>query len=223
MTTPVAPPARRSGGGPPVRLIGVDEAPLLLRQLFASGDPGPIAAALAQVPELCQATLPFIDAALGPSWVPARLKEIAVLRTSALLGCRYCVDAHTVVAHEAGFDLDQVAGLRCEAPVEPALADPVELAVLRWVDQVAGGAGPIDGAAAGQLAQHLPDHAIVELTVTVGATMFLNRFATALRLPTSPETAARLAALGLAGWQPPTGSPRRAAVRPGERPAGSEA
>ena len=202
MTTPVAPPTGRSVPEPAVHLITAEEAPLLLRPLYASGDPGPIAAALAQVPELCQATLPFIDAALGPSWVPARLKEIAILRTSALLGCRYCVETHTVVAHDTGFDLDQLAGLRSERPAEPTLTDPVERAVLRWVDQVAASTGPLDAAAARALAQHLPDHAIVELTATVGATMFLNRFATVLGLPTSAETIERLVALGLRRWQP---------------------
>jgi AhpD family alkylhydroperoxidase len=203
MSTPVAPPTRRSANAPAVDLIGAAQAPLLLRPLYAGGDPGPIVAALAQVPELCQAALPFIDAALGPSWVPARLKEIAILRTSALLGCRYCVDAHTVVANDTGFDRQQLEGLRCERPAEPTLSDPVELAVLRWVDQLAAGTGPIDDAAAAELGEHLPDHAIVELTTTVGATMFLNRFATALRLPTSPETFQRLSDLGLSGWAPP--------------------
>jgi hypothetical protein len=39
---------------------------------------------------------------------------------------------------------------------------------------------------------------LVELTVTVGATMFLNRFATGLRLPTSPAQLERLRAEGFA-------------------------
>ena len=45
---------------PLVELIDPHPAPLLLRDLFAGGDPGPIVGALAQVPELCQATLPFV-------------------------------------------------------------------------------------------------------------------------------------------------------------------
>lgn len=185
---------------PAVHLISEHDAPLLLRDLFASGDPGPIVAALAQVPELCQATLPFIGAALGPSWVPIRLKEIAILRTSALLGCRYCVDAHTVVAHDVGFDAAQLCALRAETPADGCFEDPTEAAVLRWVDAVAGGRGPLDPSVAASLSAVLPDHAVVELTVTVGATMFLNRFATALRLPSSPETLEKLARLGLDRW-----------------------
>jgi alkylhydroperoxidase family enzyme len=48
---------------------------------------------------------------------------------------------------------------------------------------------------------HLPDHVLVELTVTIGATMLLNRFATALELPTRPATTERLADEGLDGWE----------------------
>lgn len=41
------------------------------------------------------------------------------------------------------------------------------------------------------------DHEIVELTMVIGVTLMLNRFATALALPTSPDTHERLAAEGL--------------------------
>lgn len=183
---------------PLVDLVDQSSAPLLVRELFAGGDPGPIAAALAQVPELCLATLPFIGAALGPSSVPARLKEIAILRTSAKAACRYCVDAHTVVALDLGLSPAEVAVLRDERPVGAQFADPAERALLAWVDALAAGCGPIDERCGTELRAHLPDHAVVELTVTVGATLFLNRFATGLRLPTSAETAARIGAAGFA-------------------------
>ena len=189
---------------PLIRLIEADSAPLLLRDLFAGGDPGPIVAALAQVPELCQAALPFLGAALGPSLVPIRHKEIAILRTSALLGCRYCVDAHTVVAADVGFGPDELGALRCELDPIGRITDPVEAAVLGWVDVVAAGHGALtdsaEVAAEAAARRLLTDHALVELTVTIGTTMLLNRFATALRLPTSPDTLQRLAALGLADW-----------------------
>ena len=209
MSTPVSfasrtPSPGAPDGGPLVRLIDADQAPLLLRDLFAGGDPGPIVAALAQVPELCLASLPFIGAALGPSLVPIRLKEIAILRTSALLGCRYCVDAHTVVAMDVGFGPAELGVLRCELEPLGRIENPVEAAVLAWVDAVAAGRGPLESsaeqAAEAAVRQHLEDHVIVELTVTIGATLFLNRFATALRLPTSPETLQRLVEKGFDGW-----------------------
>jgi AhpD family alkylhydroperoxidase len=181
-----------------VDLIDEQSAPLLVRHLFTDGDPGPIAAALAQVPELCQVALPFIGAALGPSHVPLRWKEIAILRTSVLLGCRYCIEAHTVVALDAGLTSDEVAALRGGREGGAGLTDPTEAAVLAWVDEVAAGKGPVPDAIGRALRDRVDDHTVVELTVTVGTTMLLNRLATALGLPSSPAVLQRLAAEGFA-------------------------
>ena len=70
------------------------------------------------------------------------------------------------------------------------------------MDALAGGRGPIDDRCGEELRRHFPDHAVVELTVTVGATLFLNRFATALQLPTSAATAARIGAAGFTTTNP---------------------
>ena len=67
------------GHRPPlVALVEADQAPLLARPYFAAGDPGPIIAALAQVPEMLEATAPFLGRVLGPSCLPARTKEIVI-------------------------------------------------------------------------------------------------------------------------------------------------
>jgi AhpD family alkylhydroperoxidase len=110
-----------------VRLVEAEQAPLLARPFYANGDPGPIVAALAQVPELLEVTMPFLDAALGPSAVEARTKELVILRTSAVMGCRYCIQTHTVVARNTGLSVEEVAALRGEAPLEAAFTDPREL------------------------------------------------------------------------------------------------
>lgn len=195
-----------------VRLIDAASAPLPLRDLYAGGDPGPIVGALAQVPELCDVALSFIGAALGPSSVSFRHKEIAILRTSANLSCRFCVDAHTVVAFESGLTLREVLALReCPTPNE-VFNDTSEQVLIEWIDalSLAGGAVPDDIST--RMLSAFDDHRIVELTVTVGTTMMLNRFATGLRLPTSAGTIARLAEHGLDSSNhpsplPPTGQP----------------
>jgi hypothetical protein len=68
-----------------VELVARDDAPLLARRFYGDGPPSPITASLAQAPELLDVTLPFIGAALGPGALDARTKELAILRTSALL------------------------------------------------------------------------------------------------------------------------------------------
>jgi AhpD family alkylhydroperoxidase len=179
-----------------VSLIEADQAPLLARAYYADGDPGPIVAALAQVPEVLEVAMPFIATVLGPSSIPARAKELVILRTSALLGCRYCVDAHTATALDIGFNAAEVRALRGEQPIDAAFTEPAEFALLSWVDGVAAG-GPVDAALVDELKRHVPDHHLVELTLLVGATMMLNRFCTTLELPTATATLARVAAAGM--------------------------
>jgi AhpD family alkylhydroperoxidase len=161
-----------------VRLIEAEQAPLLARPYYANGDPGPIVAALAHVPELLEVTMPFLDVALGPSAVDGRTKELVILRTSAMLGCRYCTQTHTVVARNSGLSVEEVAALRGQQPVEVVAV------------------GPVPEAARRAARAHLGEADLVELTLLVGATLLLNRFCTALELPTSPKVVRRLAEEG---------------------------
>jgi AhpD family alkylhydroperoxidase len=177
-------------------LLPVARAPLLARPFYADGGPGPIVAALAQVPELLEVAMPFLGAVLGPSAVDRRSKEIVIVRTSALAACRYCVQAHTIMALDAGLGRAEVAALRGEAPVAEAFSAPRELALLAWVDAVAGGTGPVADRPRHRLRACWAAHEVVELTMLVGATLMLNRFATALALPPGADTLDRLAREG---------------------------
>lgn len=179
-----------------VELLDKSTAPLLMDGVYAGGDPGPIAAALAQVPELAQAALPFLGASLGAGSTGVRLKELAILRTSAVLACRYCVAAHTAVALDVGLSEPEVRALRGETPWADAYDDPAELALLAWIDEVAGGRGSVNADVTEAAKSHFEDYQLVELTNTIGVTMMLNRFCTALELPVGDDTLSRLAAGG---------------------------
>jgi AhpD family alkylhydroperoxidase len=179
-----------------VPLIEATQAPLLARRYYAGGDPGAIVAALAHVPEVLEVAVPFIATTLGASAVDARTKELVILRTSARLGCRYCTQTHTAVACDTGLSRAEVAALRGEAPVDGAFTSPRDLALLAWTDAVAAGPGPVPAAARAALLARFGDPEVVELTLLVAATIMLNRFCTALELPTSPKVLRRLAAEG---------------------------
>lgn len=127
-----------------IRLVDSAQAPLLARPYYEAGHPGPIVAALAHVPELLEACMAFLGAVFGPTALPARTKELVILRTSARLRCRYCVEAHSVVALDTGLSPAEVRALRGGGPLTDAFARPAELALLEWVDAVAGGTGPVD-------------------------------------------------------------------------------
>jgi AhpD family alkylhydroperoxidase len=183
-------------GSPAIALIEPGQAPLLARPYYAAGDPGPIVAALAQVPEVLTATMPFLETVLGPSALPFRTKELVILRTSARAACRYCVESHTIVARDVGLSLAEVRALRGEAELEAGFPDEADRALLGWCDAIVG-TGPVDPAARSRLLASFADHEVVELTLLAGATLLLNRFCTALELPTSSSVLARLAAEGL--------------------------
>ncbi len=170
------------------------QAPLLAKPYYEGGDPGPIAATMAQVPELLEVALPFIATALGASSISFRTKEIVIVRTSALLGCRYCIDSHTAVALDSGLTHGQVRALRNEngSSIEDHFDDERERALIEWNDAVAGGTGALPERANSSVKKHFADHEIVELTILIGTTMLLNRYATALQLPVGESTIERL-------------------------------
>ncbi|MDA3039710.1 MAG: carboxymuconolactone decarboxylase family protein [Actinomycetota bacterium] len=177
---------------PRIQLLDASTAPMTAESYFAGGDPGPIVAALANVPELLGPTLGFIGAALGPGATTTRHKEFAILRTSALLGCRYCIHAHTTVALDVGLADVEVRALRGEMALEEAFTEPSEVALIRWIDAMAGATGPLPDDVWTAARGFWADHLLVELSATIGATMFLNRFATGFELPTSAGVLERL-------------------------------
>lgn len=181
---------------PLVALVDGDQAPLLARPYFATGDPGPIIATVAQVPELLGPTAAFLGAVLGTSAIPTRTKEIVILRTSARASCRYCVDAHTVVARDAGLSVNEVRALRGELDASSTFADPADRAAIGWCDALVG-TGMVAPEAKADVRGSFADHEVVELTLLATTTLMLNRFCTSLDLPTSAETLARLASEGL--------------------------
>jgi AhpD family alkylhydroperoxidase len=182
---------------PRIDLLDAETAPINARNYFSGGDPGPIVAALANVPELLGPILGFIGPALGDGAVPTRHKEFAILRTSALQGCQYCIHAHTVVALDVGLSSDEVRGLRGEVALDDAFTDPAEVSLIRWIDAMAGATGPVPDDVWDAARSSFADHLLIELTATIGATLFLNRFATGFELPTSAGTHDRLGQEGM--------------------------
>ena len=88
--------------------------------------------------------------------------------------------------------------LRSAAALGGGLRREDERALLAWVDAVAGGRGARRrrGRRA-RCEEHYSEPEVVELTLLCAATVMLNRYCTALELPTSPATLQRLAAEGL--------------------------
>jgi AhpD family alkylhydroperoxidase len=166
-------------------------------------------AALAHVPELLEAALPFIGQALKGSIVDRRTAELVIVRSSVVLGCSYCTLTHGAIALDADLSPGEVRAL-CDphAAVRDAFPDEREAALLTWVDQVAAGRGDVPDEVDRDLAVHVDDALLVELTAMVGCTIFLNRFCTTLRLPVGEATLVRLEAAGIGAGELAAGAPR---------------
>jgi AhpD family alkylhydroperoxidase len=178
-------------------ILDESNAPAAAKPFYAKGNPGPIAGTLANVPDLMQVALPFIMRSLGPSTIGMRTKEIVILRASALQKCRYCTQTHSVIALDAGLTTDEVKALRGEGDVRQTFGSAAALALIAWTDVVAVGPGNVEESTYGRLREHFSPAEIVELTMTIGTTLLLNRYATALDLPTTEAHLLRLSQAGL--------------------------
>lgn len=166
-----------------VSLFNASNAPESVCQFYANGDPGPIASSLAHVPDIMQKTLPFVVATLGPSKIDIRTKEIVILRASALQECRYCTSTHSFIARNSGLSKDEVISLRAHDDGTKAFPDEREKLLIRWTNAVAVGPQEISAELKEEFKKHFSEAEVVELTLLAGATVLLNRYATALDLP----------------------------------------
>ena len=111
--------------------------------------------------------------------LPANLRELAILRVGNLAQAKYEFTKHTPRALQAGISQKQIDNLSDWATsVE---FNEQERAVLRYTDEVAQDIEAKDETFA-KLQSFLSDHAIVELTVTVGYYCMVCRVLVALQI-----------------------------------------
>ena len=168
-----------------VESLTLEQAPLSVREFFSEST-GPLVGTMAHVPELLQVAMPMIAQQFGPSALSMRHKEMVILGVSALQGCRYCTDTHTVVASREGLSQDELRVLRGAKENEGEFVDKERSL---WTYVLAVGAGKIDVTqtkkAMGTLKNDWMEFEIVEITMLVGTTIMLNRYCIALDIPTA--------------------------------------
>ena len=170
-----------------VSLLSKSQAPITTRSFFADEQSTPIISSIAHVPELLLKGMPFIGQALGPSSISFRFKEIMILRASAKLKCSYCINTHTVVSIQAGLTQNEILALRGEKEVQNVFMDPKERLLIAWTDAMSNGSHVIHDELKESMTQHYSESEIVEISLCIGATIMLNRYATALSLPVNLE------------------------------------
>jgi len=129
--------------------------------------------AMANSPAFLLGFVPFLSAALGPTAVDQRLKELAVLTTTKLNGCTYCTSHHTSLGKRAGLTDDKIEA--ATDPESPAL-DEVEKAVVRFAKEVTEDVSASEESL-NELRKHFNNSQIAEINLVVGCYSVLTRFA----------------------------------------------
>jgi AhpD family alkylhydroperoxidase len=168
-----------------VPLIGeerVDLAPLIARLKTARG--GRLInlyRMLLNSPRIAAAWLDFNSAVRFETELPDDVRELAIMRVSALNGADYQLRIHgAAYARKAGLTAEQIAALT--APAIPAGAfAPRDEAVLAYCDAMTR-AIEVPDAVYAALPPHFSEQQIVELTVLIGAYNMHTRVARALHL-----------------------------------------
>jgi len=129
-------------------------------------NPGNLLGTFACYPELAKAYLTFNGHLLFASSLPARVREILVLRVAFLRKCEYEWAQHVRLGDIAGLTGEEIDRI-VEGPERPEW-DMFDRSLLRAVDELIEAARISDGTWA-ELAQHLDERQLMDLVFTVGA------------------------------------------------------
>ncbi|MDA2893695.1 carboxymuconolactone decarboxylase family protein [Mycolicibacterium sp. BiH015] len=123
---------------------------------------GNLVATLLRHPKLTRAFLRFNFHLLYGSTVPARVRELAVLRVAHLTNCEYEWRHHVDMGREAGLSDDDIAGIE-----RGELSDDLDRAVLSAVDELHQDSVVSDPTWS-VLAEHFDEHQLMDFVFTIG-------------------------------------------------------
>ena len=145
---------------------------------------------LANSPLVAKMLLPFnavMQRQGGGSVLPAKIKEMVVIKTSALNGCAYCYAHNTALGMAAGITEDQVRAIDSDDYMTSPLLSAAERAAVQWAEHVTRNTARQRDDVFAELREHFDDAEIVELTLICGMFNMFNRFMDSLHVPVEPQ------------------------------------
>jgi len=130
-------------------------------------------------PPVAEGWLTFFTAVRQSTELPARYRELAILRIAVLNGAEYEFSAHAPIALSEGIAQAVIDELRANRV--PAALDDADRAVLAYADSMTRDVHVSDTVFA-QMREHLTERDIVELTATIAAYNCVSRFLEALHI-----------------------------------------
>lgn len=145
------------------------------------------AAVLAHVPPALDHLYSMLMELKARGRVPWRYIELAIVVTSKLNACAYCIASHSPVLAIEGLSADAIAQL--PATEHPDF-DEADRLVVEYAMLVTQNAGRIRDNVFERLREKFSDDQIVELTLRIGLAGFFNRFNDALQIDDGSAVAA---------------------------------
>ena len=135
-------------------------------------------------PKVAQALLGFMIPAIREEVTGAldvRIKTLAILKTSMLNGCNYCIGHNTQLGRAVGFSDDQIEAL--EGGYQGSgLFSADETAAIAWAESLTLKTYHEKPEVMEELKKHFSDEQIVEITMVSGFFNFWNRFTDGLQV-----------------------------------------
>jgi len=135
---------------------------------------------VAHRPEILRTMIAHFRAVMNTGTVPQKLKELAIVRTSQLNHCEYCLASHTVLARRHGWSDEQLADLanfRNRSDFTDA-----DKAALELAERTTLNPNGVDDAFWSELRKHYDEGEIIELLAAIGLFNYFNRFNNALHM-----------------------------------------
>lgn len=129
---------------------------------------------VAHRPEIFQTMIAHFEAVLQTGTLPLKLKELAIVRTSQLNHCEYCLSSHTRICKKLGWNDDQLTNLE-----NYALRDDFTLrekTALRLAELMTRNERPFTDAEWQEMRDVFSEGEVVELMCAIGLFNYFNRF-----------------------------------------------
>ncbi len=171
-----------------ISYVEKDQAPAEVRAIYEQleknlGIVPNVIKAMANSPGLLQGFMPFLEAVLSSSAVDAPLKELAILTTTKINGCKYCTAHQTVAGKRAGLTKKKIEAL---PDFNSSSLDEKEKAVVRFAKEVTERVSASEESM-NELHKYFNGSQILELNLVIGAFNILTRFADTFKVDLEPE------------------------------------
>lgn len=147
---------------------------------------------VAHRPEIFQTMIAHFEAVLHTGTVPLRVKELAIVRTSQLNHCDYCLASHTRICRKLGWSEEQLSHVDEYAKYDGfTIAEKV---ALRLAELMTRNERPLTDEEWQEIREFYSEGEVVELMTAIGLFNYFNRFNNLLDMeataPASPEETA---------------------------------